>query len=199
MKNLIMFIILAGVFYWVIFLIPQNPQTTDNTAQQNNKQVVSTQNISLDSAISKQDLEAGLTKFLSRSDFKVVYNMSDKTADYVKNRSYLKNAFEQDKKVVDHPPITLGAKCPGGRSFSKAMENVLNNRENSKYYHFQATPHTYRVEFGDASSSSDFSRKCSTFCIINPETNHLVSFPGVGEQHAKALQPVLDYLKDKNF
>ena len=59
-------------------------------------------------------------------------------------------------------------------------------------------PEEYITE-DEANALTDVNNTCSIFCVVNPITNHIITFSGVGQKESDSLQNLLDYIKNKNF
>ena len=102
------------------------------------------------------------------------------------------------------------------RATTIQMDNQISNQDNLLYFDFYTMPNyepymtqeemdkyikitghapTDVITKKEADISIDFHKTCSMFCIVNPKTNHVISFYGVGEDKAAKLQNLLNYLK----
>ena len=160
----------------------------------------------------KEDLKS----VLRNVDYYVV-NLSQATSDYLVNMPLLEDNYDNQKKYVMYPSIfNEGIDCPYGRAFQKALHEAKSNETNKRFFDFYIIPNLRPyasqkdlermrsinaklpeniITEEEAEIELDFYNTCSSFCVINPKTNHLISFSAVGQEEANQLQKLLDYLK----
>ena len=89
--------------------------------------------------------------------------------------------------------------CEFGRIFQIALNEAKAKEENLNYFDFYTIPLFTPNTPKEAELAIDFSKTCLMFCIVNPKTNHVISFRGVGNGLASILQNLLDFLKSSDF
>lgn len=143
-------------------------------------------------------------------------NLPQKTADYLSNIQRLRGNYEQGKKFVMYDAAFDDlVNCPFGQAFQKSLQNAKSNKDN-KIFDFYTKPQLrpfvskadmekikklkmpLPMEFitkEEADIEMDFNDTCGLFCVVNPKTNHVISFPSVGTKEAEKVQYLLYYLR----
>lgn len=158
---------------------------------------------------------------LTGSNNLYVVTLPAATAEYLQSRSYLKDNYETNKKFILYvSDLDSDIGCPYGRAFQNSFTKAKKDENNKEYYYFHYLPSippfvTQKdidkfkkaniklpmnyVSEAEVAKIIDLRNTCATFCIINPATNNVISFFGVGKDEADSLQTLLDYVKDKDF
>ena len=135
-------------------------------------------------------------KLKNIDEVKIHYiKLSDKTVDYLKNRSEYKELYNQDKKFVVYAHCDY---CP----YIKRIENAVNEySKQNKYkghynFYLQNTPGYMTFESSDDMNAfTAFFNACSTFCIVNTKTNELFTVSGSRVSLAQNMYYILDELR----
>jgi hypothetical protein len=168
---------------------------------------------------SNKVVKDSLKNIMQNTDYYVI-NLPQETSNYLSKMDKLKPNYKNNKKYIMYvSDFDNNINCPYGQAFQRALQEAKSNVRNFSYFDFYTKPVvTYmprkEVEkhikiFGhaptdvmtedEAAPALDFHKTCGAFCIINPKTNHVISFVGVGEDKALKLQNLLDYLKTYNW
>ena len=119
-------------------------------------------------------------------------NLDEKTVDYLKNRSDYSVLFKQNKKIVIYAHCDY---CPYIKRIENAVDELSKRPEYKDCYVFylQNAP-GYKTfdSTGDMKAFTKFFNKCSTFCIVNPNTNEMFTVTGDRTQFALNTHYILD-------
>ena len=97
------------------------------------------------------------------------------------------------EEAVTEASIKLGV-------VSDHVEYEVVEKGSSGVFGFGSKPAVIRAwQKEEADIALDFHNTCALFCVVNPATNHVISFSGVGAGEAYLLQKFLDYLKTYNW
>lgn len=123
--------------------------------------------------------------------------ISSDIVDYLKKSPKYGAYYNANKKFAIY---FTGANCPYAQTFVNAMNSIVNNSAAQQYYNFfpidvnQGAQRFSSME--EAQKDVNFNNLCHEFCIVNPKSNELFYFDGIGEEEAAKLPTLFADLKN---
>lgn len=141
-----------------------------------------------------------------------IYNMPPELSNYLKTKSKYKKLYKTKKFVV----YIDGTDSPYSEEFKQNIQKII--KTNKKHYTFVSRKSKNKIITMKSSDMKIFKRKgvkidkgiiseeegnaeltflkkCSSICIINPETNQMFSIKGSRQKEAEQLDKIFDTLK----
>lgn len=116
--------------------------------------------------------------------------------EYVKRSTMYGNYYNANKKFVIY---MTGSNFPQAQAFISALTPIINDSSYQQYYNFVPLDINSKQTFSNIEDSQkyiDFESLCHEFCIVNPVSNELFYFDGIGEAEAAKLPTVFADLKN---